>query len=296
MEKLSEEAGARLAPTFPGPLLLPNDELNWDPEYPPQSFRSWLLTTKTRNKVTAERRSIYVVAQPTIVAPFMRGWEKPTKTGGGDDDDDDDDDGGLKPRPLSASDAASEYIAAFYHGLPVRRFPGELHFTPWEEERKAKAKGDGGSSSSSEFIGLALYGEEETCARRIRTRTCPDGRTILGNRLTSTTSSTSQSISCPRTRTRSSCSWTTTSTRTRTTTFCCGRAYGGSRVCVVSSATYDPGLDARAGKVLIVRTCGPLFFRIAGDLPMCFVRSKGWVYGGIRGGRRRRRRRGWNLR
>lgn len=42
--------------TFPGPLVLPHDALNYDPDgdEPAQSFRSW-LNEKARNKITPER-------------------------------------------------------------------------------------------------------------------------------------------------------------------------------------------------------------------------------------------------
>ena len=56
VDRLSD---ARLA-SFPGPLVLPWDELGWDPEPDLQSFRSW-HQEKARNKPTKARKTLYVM-------------------------------------------------------------------------------------------------------------------------------------------------------------------------------------------------------------------------------------------
>src|SRR5271156_823325 len=65
--------------TFPGPLILPEDELALDPRYPRQSLRSW-LNGRTRNEVSKERSKIYVSA-PTIgtEVDFARSWTSSAK-------------------------------------------------------------------------------------------------------------------------------------------------------------------------------------------------------------------------
>lgn len=63
---------------FPAPLSLPDDEVNSNPKYPPQSFRSW-LNLGVRNHFTTRRNVIYVAAPPAIDASvgFMREWCRP---------------------------------------------------------------------------------------------------------------------------------------------------------------------------------------------------------------------------
>jgi archaemetzincin len=51
--------------TFPAPLVLPDNDLAFDPTYPAQSFRSW-LREKDRNEVTPERRIIYIARPPDL--------------------------------------------------------------------------------------------------------------------------------------------------------------------------------------------------------------------------------------
>ncbi|KAJ5116074.1 hypothetical protein N7456_000422 [Penicillium angulare] len=48
---------------FPPPLIIPNDDLAIDPEYPTQSFQEW-LDEEERNPVTEKRRNVYVVPPP----------------------------------------------------------------------------------------------------------------------------------------------------------------------------------------------------------------------------------------
>ena len=71
--KEEEEASA-----FPAPLVLPEDELSWDPKYPPQSLRSW-IRGKDRNEVTPERRTVYLVPPPDLDSglDFVKRWTHP---------------------------------------------------------------------------------------------------------------------------------------------------------------------------------------------------------------------------
>ncbi|KAJ3541353.1 hypothetical protein NMY22_g3915 [Coprinellus aureogranulatus] len=51
--------------TFPAPLVLPNDDLAWDPECPGQDMAEWL---GERKKISpkAKRKVVYVAAPPTV--------------------------------------------------------------------------------------------------------------------------------------------------------------------------------------------------------------------------------------
>jgi archaemetzincin len=100
--------------TFPPPLVLPRDDLAMDPHQYEQNLRLW-LKYRYRNKVTPERRTIYV-APPPEVAPdlkYMKEWAKPrgVKTSKS------------KIRPPKIEDIVS-YLEAFYHELPVKILPG----------------------------------------------------------------------------------------------------------------------------------------------------------------------------
>lgn len=113
--------------TFPTPLLLPGDDLALDPRDPPQSLRVW-LREKNRNKVTLERRTIYVVTPP-IVDPevqFVHSWSRlvvKAPTAG---------ERAIMIMPPNVKGVV-RYLTAFYHGLPVKSFPSELHFTTWDD-------------------------------------------------------------------------------------------------------------------------------------------------------------------
>lgn len=64
---------------YPAPLVLPDDELAHDPNYPPQSFVSW-KNEKERNVVDGERKVVYVAECPKLdqtMDETMVGWHVP---------------------------------------------------------------------------------------------------------------------------------------------------------------------------------------------------------------------------
>ncbi|KAJ8122322.1 hypothetical protein ONZ43_g1451 [Nemania bipapillata] len=226
VKKLSQETAARLSPSFPGPLLLPKDELNWDPEYPPQSFRSWLIETQ-RNKPTPERKALYVAASPIITSgvSFMNDWIQPATALTGE----------LRGCKPPSADASLEYLSAFYHGLPVKFLPEPLCFVPWVESSKRTGLG-----SSHDYVGLAHNG----FSTRIRTRETPDKKFKRQLQLNDLLDATISML--PEDAYSIVLLIDLDMYEDDDDDFCCGRAYGGSRVCVVSSARYHPSLDADA--------------------------------------------------
>ena len=64
--------------SFPGPLVLPNDDLVLDPKWPPQDVRSW-VREKERNEVTDDRRTLYLAPPPRIDSEVkhMHSWSIP---------------------------------------------------------------------------------------------------------------------------------------------------------------------------------------------------------------------------
>lgn len=109
---------------FPAPLVLPGDELSYNPDYPPQCLRSW-TRLKERNEVTKRRNVLYVVGPPSIAAnvAFVRDWSLPKGTGNVKDSS------VLQPNVEDVAD----YLGAFHHGMPVSVMsPDALRFTQWD--------------------------------------------------------------------------------------------------------------------------------------------------------------------
>lgn len=214
--------------------MLPNDDLALDPRYPPQSFRSW-LREKDRNDITSDRRVIYVAAPPKVAddIEFVRRWSSPRlSTSGGDV-------GkarkGLTETPIPTPETKDviEYLAAFYHGMTVKQLPFDLTFASWDgEDQTSKSK-----STSSRFIALNTPSESV----RIRTRTCLDDmfptQLCLNDLL-------DVAISIlPKDAYALLMLVDHDLYEDEDDDFCCGRAYGGSHVAVVSNARYNPLLD-----------------------------------------------------
>ncbi|CAM1500443.1 Fc.00g096050.m01.CDS01 [Cosmosporella sp. VM-42] len=164
-------AGALLSPkerfgdatTFPGPLVLPDDDIACDPEWPPQPVKEW-LNEPERNLVTPQRKTIYVVASPEIDEKMkeMHKWEHPIHS--------------LIERPQI--DDICEYLRAFYHGMDVKIFPRKFCWNAWEMRNekpvwngKPWAHSRVPKAGKEEFIGLRTPDDEMV---GIRCRATPD--------------------------------------------------------------------------------------------------------------------------
>ncbi|KAI8964511.1 hypothetical protein F5Y11DRAFT_87755 [Daldinia sp. FL1419] len=231
MEQLTEESASKLSNVFPGPLVLPDDELGVDPKYPPQSFRSWLNEPIRKNrKPNKRRKTLYVANAPRITSDvsYMKKWLQP-KLGNTSKPAI----GKLEP-PLP--DDVIKYTSAFYHGFSVKAFPAQLQFVPWTEPKKS-AEPDNGI----QYVGL-LAGNNCT---RIRARPSPDG--IFGGQLNLEDLLDAAIEMVPKEAYSIILVVDHDMYEDEDDDFCCGRAYGGNRVSVVSTARYHPGLDAHAG-------------------------------------------------
>ena len=213
--------------TFPAPLVLPGDDLSLDPRYPPQSLRSWVCE-KDRNEVSNTRNVIYVAGQPGTAADvgFVRDWEHPMTDGI--------DVSVNAAAPPRHKDVAN-YLRAFYHGMQLKILPAETFlFTSWEDERpksKKKAK-----SANPGLIGLATSIEKVG----IRTRPCPD---TMFQQLNLNDLLDAAISALPGDAYALLMIVNHDIYEDDDDDFCCGRAYGGSRVAVVSTARYNPILD-----------------------------------------------------
>lgn len=219
--------------TFPGPLVLPWDDLGWEPEIDLQSFRSW-HQEKVRNKPTQARKTLYVLEAPEITkdVKFMEPWIQPqlqadgrAASSGRDSD----------AKPYLAAQEMVDYLAAFYNGFPTKLFPHRLRFVPWEEKSKAKGSKKG---IQQQYVGLATVDGNAT---RIRARRSPDG--VFNGQLNLEDILDAAIEMLPKDAYSVVLLMDHDLYEDEEDDFCCGRAYGGSRVSVVSTARYRPELD-----------------------------------------------------
>jgi len=209
--------------SFPAPLVLPEDEISWDPKYPAQSLRSW-VREKERNAVTEERKAIYVAPPPgnTDDVGFVQDWAIPEH--------------GKQKRKSEKQIALPEfedlmnYLRAFYYPLPVKRLPSSEHptFASWDTKSRTK--------KNASYIAL----NSATESTRIRVRATSSypfthqlnlndildhAIAILPDDAYALLLVTEHDLF-----------------EGDDDDFCCGRAYGGSRIAVVSMARYNPTL------------------------------------------------------
>ncbi|KAI1100353.1 hypothetical protein F4804DRAFT_47366 [Jackrogersella minutella] len=231
LEKLSEDVADKLSGAFPGPLVLPRDELALDPKDPPQSFRSWLNEGLRKNRKLNERRkTLYVATAPEIASGMssIKTWLQPTVRKDGETE---------TTQALDSPPAQDiiDYTEAFYHGLPVKAFPQRLQFMPWTESKKSS-----GLSKATNYVGLRAG---NNCTR-IRVRECPDGvfkrQLNLNDILDAAIEMLPGDAYCIILLVDHDMY------EDEEDDFCCGRAYGANRVCVVSTARYNPSLDSHA--------------------------------------------------
>ncbi|KAK3389848.1 hypothetical protein B0H63DRAFT_464425 [Podospora didyma] len=204
--------------TFPGPLVLPQDDLTWEKE-PLQSLRSWTNET-FRNPFTNKRKTLYVAPPPSITSDvsFMKVWIKPLTQSGTATS--------KKTAPPKVSDVR-EYLEAFYHPLEVKELPNALSFVKWEKD----------SSTNPSYVGL----HDGKAVTRVRTRACPDQSFSHQLNLNDILDVAIESLLTD--------AYAIVFLINHDLydadedDFCCGMAYGGSRVCTVSSTRYHPALD-----------------------------------------------------
>ncbi|KAF7973460.1 hypothetical protein HWV62_15048 [Athelia sp. TMB] len=222
----SDSQKAQSSWSFPAPLALPGDELAYDPSYPPQSFRSW-KQEKDRNQITANRRTIYVAAPPTIkdADAVIRDWAHSPLLDAGVE--------GKLAQPKTED--VMEYISAFYHPIPVCPLPTPFRLTTWDEAPPKKSRS---APSSMKHVALA-HGASAT---RIRVRS-RSAKEIYTQQLNLDDVLDSAIAALPDDAYALLLLVHHDLYEGDDDDFCCGRAYGGSRVAVVTSARYHPGLD-----------------------------------------------------
>ncbi|KAJ3056221.1 hypothetical protein HK097_007704 [Rhizophlyctis rosea] len=219
--------------SFPAPLVLPGDDLALDPKYPPQTLRMWARDSN-RNPITPLRKTVYVTSPPVLSADvdFMRAWTMPnTKSLGKAKHD------LLARLPAELNmTIVQHYLEAFFHPLPVKLLGPPLSFTSWEQRKKP-------AKPSHTRVDIAILTPPSTLTK-INHRSRPNSF-LFTNQL-----SMSDLIDALMTSIPSDAHSITMLTQhdmyeDEDDEFICGRAYGGDRVAVVSSARYvvPPGME-----------------------------------------------------
>ncbi|KAL3448041.1 hypothetical protein BJX65DRAFT_275687 [Aspergillus insuetus] len=223
MAATEPKAGAKVAITrtrtdiqnFPAPLVLPDDGLAVDPD-PPQDFQTWL---GVRNQVTSRRRTIYVACPGVAddIGVNIDIWEKPEGVRATQQDQ--------IPKMPRVQDVI-DFLAAFYHGLPVK----ELQLRSCEFTAGAKPN-------------IALNTQKQRM--QIRVRQSPDG--IYPYQLNLKDLLEAVMVMLPSDAYALCLLVNHDLFEDDEDIFVCGRAYGGRRVAVVSTARYNPTLDVVQG-------------------------------------------------
>ncbi|KAJ4011611.1 hypothetical protein NW752_008617 [Fusarium irregulare] len=219
--------------TFPGPLVLPEDELAMDPDDDGQTFKEW-LDGEDRNKVTTKKKKLYVVLPPTIpeeLGETMKDWHKPILPGRAAGD--------LEKWTSSTPQVTDliDYLRCFYHGMDVVQYPATFTWQVWDEKPKSKTR------SKTTKIGLETPGKSEVWD--VRCRPSLDGRARQQVHLGDVADALLRRI--PKDAHAVVMLTDYDLYEDEEDDFTVGRAWGGSRVCIVSSFRYNPALDEPAG-------------------------------------------------
>jgi archaemetzincin len=210
--------------TFPAPLVLPFDELNYDPDCSPQSVSSW-LHEEARNKLKFEigRDTLYIGRVPRVGedVSFMRDWNVPMN-------------GAPEQEASPDADLFVDYLKAFYYGMNVETLPTPLAWTAWNRTSQPQRR-----ANLPKHVALA-YGDQRV---RIRVRKAPDQAFAAQLNLDDIIDAAIAML--PVDAYALLLLVDHDIHEDEDDDFCCGRAYGSSRVAVVQTARYNPALDMR---------------------------------------------------
>ncbi|KAG5658540.1 hypothetical protein KAF25_010721 [Fusarium avenaceum] len=225
--------------TFPGPLVLPEDDLAMDPDDEGHPFKEWCerVSKDERNEVTTRKKTLYVIPPPVIPSEMeetMKDWHKP-----------------VLPRSAasgldkwtSASPQVGDllsYLRAFYHPMEVLQSPLTFTWRPWEEPSKAKSRSKKASKTTN--IGLETPGEPEIYG--VRCRPSLDGHARMQLQLGDVTDALLSRM--PKDAYAVVMLADFDLYEDEDDDFTGGRSWGGSRVSIVSAFRYNPALDAAA--------------------------------------------------
>ncbi|KAF3930995.1 Archaemetzincin-2 [Dactylellina cionopaga] len=215
--------------TFPAPLILPGDDLSYDPKYPTQSLLSW-KRLKERNPVTQRRSKIYHLSLPVLSseATEFQSWSVPI-------DPDTKSQIPVNTAGPEWTDVVS-YLTAFFSPLEVVEYPSVTRISRWPASSKSRDRSLAISTSSSQSY------------VQLRFRPTPDGPESCFSHQLNLLDILDFAIEIVPDDAYALIIYTNHDLyEDDDDDFCVGRAFGGSRVCVVSSARYHPFSEELAG-------------------------------------------------
>ncbi|KUJ21736.1 uncharacterized protein LY89DRAFT_637639 [Mollisia scopiformis] len=226
--KSASDAAIECSGEFPAPLILPDDDLAQDPKHPTQSLKSW-MQGNYRNKVTPERKTIYLAMPPEYDDDMdsVKKWAHPRQKK-------------ISGIEQPKAQDVLEYLQAFYHGLPVKLFPSEtLRFTSEVGDMDDMSAAD----KKRQLIGLNF--KNGYASKGIRTRPRPKGD--YSHQLNLDDLLVAAIWALPEDAYALMMLVEHDMYEDEEDEFVCGRAYGGSRVAVITTARYNPVLDKKQG-------------------------------------------------
>ena len=218
--------------TYPQPLVLPGDDLAWDPQWPSQTLAETKKCLNLLERKSGGRHVVYVVGPPRIgnTAPKdMKNWTslrlpKSKRTN-------------LLQTPAPRTEDVMDYISAFYHGLPVKLLPQKLQFAAWETASNRSSKKTRKLPEFPSAIGL------QTSEEVIRIRCREVGAGPYAAQLNLSDLLDAAIAILPQDAYALLMLVEQDIYEDEEDDFCCGRAYGGSRIACVSMARYHPAAD-----------------------------------------------------
>ena len=230
------------AAQFPAPLVLPDDELSHNPDYEAQPVKPW-FTANYRNRITSARHKIYVANVPSFDQESTHSGEihswinprsdaVPKKT---------------KLAPVPGISDVLEYMKAFFQGLPVLLLPDPLMWTEWLEVCRCIKNHGCKHSNKIDKIGLVSTGSGTVTRIRVRERNSEEHYSAYPAQLNLNDILDHMMAVLPADAYALLLLVDHDMYEDEEDDFCCGRAFGGSRVCVVSTAQYQPALDKDHG-------------------------------------------------
>ncbi|KAK0386099.1 hypothetical protein NLU13_5936 [Sarocladium strictum] len=221
--------------SFPGPLVMPDDALAIDPDQEPQGLHEY-VNADYRNRVTPQRKTIYVFDAPDVAPGIAhaRTWQDPVIPPGPENQPPAEALGVQKP---VVQDLAA-YIEAFYHGMTVRVVENRFRLVEWHSQNRA-------TGSEIGLEALDSSGSPSTITQ-IRCRPSPDG-VAPKNQLNLNDLLDGLQEALPSDAYAAILLMHHDLYEDDEDDFCCGRAYGASRICVISTFRYHPKLGPFEG-------------------------------------------------
>ncbi|OAQ59263.1 metalloproteases (zincins), catalytic [Pochonia chlamydosporia 170] len=222
--------------TFPAPLLLAGYYLDLDPKQTPQTVKDW-LEAEYRNPVTTQRQSIYLVGSPSIGGNLaqMTDWSLPMSLHEGDKEQ--------VTLAWPKLEKLQDYVSAFYHGMEVKTLTDTFSWQPFDHNKAQKKTHSSRYAHPKEQL-VGLKSPHQIVG--VRCRPSPDGVSRMQVNLQDIVGALMPNI--PENAYAMLMLLNLDMYEDEDEIFTSGRAYGSSRVAVVSSFRDNPLLSSDDGQ------------------------------------------------